>query len=92
MSRIFSTLQRTRKEKRISQVQLGVRLGFPQSHVSAIEAGKVDIRLSTLEEMAQALDLELILVPKSIASGVKALLSSKQHPVAETRRWKLDDD
>jgi len=49
-------------------------------HLSEVESGKVDPRLSTIERVAEALGLTLILVPKDKASLIRHnLVSDKRH-------------
>ena len=66
-------LRQTREAKRLTQSDLGERIGQPQSAVSRIERGG-DLRLSTLLEMARVLELEPMLVPKHLVPAVKALI------------------
>ena len=46
---------------------------MPQSHISKIESGQVDVRASSLIEIARAVDLELKLVPRSLVPTIEAL-------------------
>ncbi len=52
---------------------LAGRAGVGTPHVSDLERRKVDPRLSTLLDVARALDLELMLVPKAFVPAVRAL-------------------
>ena len=72
----MAALKAARKAKRLSQRELGVRAGVPQSHISKIESGAVDIKLSSLIELARALDLELILVPRKLVPAVRSVVGS----------------
>ncbi|AGA34942.1 hypothetical protein TVNIR_3305 [Thioalkalivibrio nitratireducens DSM 14787] len=47
--------------------------GIPQAQISRIEAGTVDLRVSSLVALAHALDLELALVPRKAVPAVRAL-------------------
>lgn len=47
-SEIISSLKEARKAKKLSQRELSKLIGIPQSHISKIESGGVDIRLSNL--------------------------------------------
>jgi HTH-type transcriptional regulator/antitoxin HipB len=67
MNKIIEALAQARKQQRLSQAVLGQKLGMPQSHISKIEKGDVDLRLSSLVDMARLLGLELMLVPKAYA-------------------------
>ncbi len=73
LQHIVEALQTARKSKNLSQRALGAKTGVPQSHISKIEAGTVDLKTSSLIEMARALDLELMLVARPLVTTVKGL-------------------
>ena len=52
-----------RRAKGLSQKQLSGLAGVPQAHISRIEGGGVDLRLSSLVAIAHALDHEFAVVP-----------------------------
>jgi transcriptional regulator with XRE-family HTH domain len=56
---IATTLKNARKAKGLSQRALSELVRAPQSHISKIESGGVDLRVSSLVELARVLDLEL---------------------------------
>lgn len=88
MDDIRKQLKTARKLQNLSQKDLGGRLGFAQSYVSSIEAGKVEPLFKNVMEMARALDLELMLIPRKVVPAVRTLLSGKkQEPL-----WKIDDE
>ncbi len=62
-----------RKKKGLSQRALSTKIGVPQSHISKIENGMVDLQTSSLIEIARALDLELILVPRNLLPAINAI-------------------
>lgn len=68
--RIAAALKRARLRKGTTQRDLGALIGVPQSHISKIEAGAVDLRISSLVVLAQALDLALELNPATTADSV----------------------
>lgn len=72
-------LLQARTRKGLSQRALAERTGVPQAHISKIEQGRVDIRLSSLVELARALDLDVQLLPRqavpTIEGAVRALAS-----------------
>jgi len=53
MNKIIKSLKQHRIDKNLSQSDFGKKLGFPQSHVSKIEKGGTDPRLSTITDMAR---------------------------------------
>ena len=73
---IIKALKGARKAKGLTQRALGSRAGVPQSHISKIENGGADIRLSSLIEIARALDLELRLVPRKAVPAVDTVVRS----------------
>ena len=73
---IIAALKKARDAKGLSQRDLSARTGVPQSHISKIESGSADIRLSSLTELARALDLEVKLVPRKALPAVESLVRS----------------
>ena len=70
---IAQILRRSRQKKGLSQRALSEKVGLPQSHISNIENSTVDLKTSTLIELARILDLELMLVPRTLVTTVKGL-------------------
>lgn len=73
---IAESLKAARIRKGLSQRALSAKAGVPQSHYSRIENGAVDLRLSSLVELARALDLEPTLVPRKKLPAVRAIIRS----------------
>lgn len=67
------SLKQARADHRLSQRELSAKIGVPQSHISKIENGKVDLQASSLIDFARALDLEVMLVPRNLVPAVTAL-------------------
>lgn len=86
-------LARARREAKVSQRALGTKIGLAQSHVSKIERGAVDPQLSNLLEIARALGLELMLVPKRLLPTVRALARPgvREAGVEQLPAYRLDD-
>lgn len=57
---------------------------MPQSHISKIEKGAADLRISSLVQLARVLDLEVELVPRKALPAVHALVgrSDESAPAA----------
>lgn len=89
MNEIIKTLKSARLEKKLKQSELGSKLGLPQSHISKIEQGATDPRLSTVTDMARLLDLELLPVPRAMLPAIRAMIRGEG---AQTRRWRLDEE
>ncbi len=89
MKTIIDQLKSSRQAMGLKQVEVGQKLGLPQSHVSKIEQGVTDPRLSTVSDMARVLDHELILVPRLLLSQVRAMLQGDEE---HERRWQPDEE
>ena len=92
---LTDTLRATRERKGISQRALSAKLGIPQSRLSRIENAAVDVRTSSLLDLARALDLEPVLVPRRLVPAVTriiedALTSSGTEP-KNRPLYRLDD-
>ena len=72
--RILKSLKKARKAKGLSQRELSAKSGVPQSHISKIENGAVDLRVSSLIALARTLDLELELVPRKTVPAVQSIV------------------
>ncbi len=70
---IANDLKAAREAKGLSQRALSKLAGVPQSHISKIENGFVDLRLSSLIELARVLGLELALVPRKTLPAIKSI-------------------
>ncbi|MBI3898355.1 MAG: helix-turn-helix domain-containing protein [Gammaproteobacteria bacterium] len=80
---IAEALKTARESKSLSQRALAKLAGVPQSHISKIESGAVDLRLSSLVEIARALDLEVMLVPRKNMSAVQSMVRSSERPAPQ---------
>ena len=87
---IATQLKRAREAAGRSQRAVAAMTGVQQGQLSKIENGAVDPRLSSVEQIARALGLELVLVPRRSLSAVEAVLGSK--PDAGRPAYALDDD
>lgn len=87
---LTTALKEARKKKNLSQRALGLKTGMPQSHISKIENGEIDLQTSSLLEISRALDLDLMLVPKNLVPTFNSLMrgnGNKQIP-----KYQLDDE
>lgn len=75
MTSIFQDLEQARKAASLTQDDLAQRAGVSRMTVSRIEAG-MDPRLSTLQELARAMGMELMLVPRALRPEVEGFLRS----------------
>lgn len=74
--RIGDALKQARLNLGLTQRALGERVRLPQSHISKIEQGGVDLQLSSLTELARALELEVQLVPRQALPAVEGVVRS----------------
>ena len=88
MNSILKQLKIARQEKGLKQSEFGNKLGLPQSHISKIERGETDPRLSTVVDMARIVDRELILVPRRLVPVIRSMIEggNDQEPM-----WKPDE-
>lgn len=86
IAHIARKLKAARQVKGLSQRKLSQLAGFPQSHISKIENGAVDLRLSSLIELARVLDLELTLVPRKTLPAINSIVRSSERTAKKTGR------
>ena len=92
---ISMQLKKSREGRGLSQRELSARSGVPQGHISKIENGRVDLRLSSLVALARVLDLELALIPRKYLAAVNSIVgSNKAHTNGKSPRpaYSLDGD
>ena len=86
---IAASLREARIAKALTQKALGQRVGLPQSHISKIEKGAVDLKLSSLVEIARALGLEIKLVPRKALPAVEGAVRAHGTTVETSRALSL---
>jgi HTH-type transcriptional regulator / antitoxin HipB len=94
---IIAALKAAREKKGFSQRALSAKAGMPQSYISRMERGMVDLQLSSLIGLARALDLEVMTVPRKLVPAVEAVVrgetSSSQTDGTKVRpAYTLDED
>jgi transcriptional regulator with XRE-family HTH domain len=83
---IIDQIRLERQRKELSQHDLASRAKLTQAQLSRLERG-ADIRLSTLLEIARALELDLRLIPRELISSVDYLISHRNR--SETTEQEL---
>ena len=76
---LHETIRARRLALGLSQIEAARRSGIQQRQVSLFERGG-DVTLSTLLKLAQALDVELIPVPREDTGKVESFLKAKRGP------------
>lgn len=64
-----AVLRRSRKKARLSQGALGAQMHLRQGTISRLEAGEPAVQLRTLMKTLSALNLELVVRPRSQSSA-----------------------
>ena len=81
----------------LSQIEVARRSGVQQRQVSLFERGG-EVTLSTFLKLAQALNMELMPVPREDASKVESFLNAKREPALSLQppslleRYQVKDD
>lgn len=83
---ILQTLRTAREGAGLTQRDLSARVDVPQSHISKIESGGTDLRLSSLVELARALDHELVLVPRRLLPAIEAIVRNASSALSDDGR------
>lgn len=74
---LHEIIRARRRALGLSQAETARRSGIQQRQVSTFERGG-DVTLSTLLKLAQALDVELMSIPREDTSKVESLLKTKR--------------
>ncbi len=88
---IAFNIKAARQKKGLSQRALSLKIGVPQSHISKIENGLVDLQTSSLIQLARALELELVLVPISLLPAIRAM-SNPSQTSEQIPAYRLDEE
>ena len=81
---IRSTIRNARSDRGWSQAATGRQAGLTQKHVSAIESGKIMPRFDTLLDLVRMLDLDLVIVPRSMTPTINAMVHDLTNPEARS--------
>lgn len=81
---ISSTIRTARKDRGWSQAATAARAGLTQKQISQIESRKVMPRFDTLLEVVRVLDLDLVIVPRSLTPTIDAMIHDLANPGAES--------
>lgn len=73
-------IKEARLKRGWGQRELGAQIGLPQPHVSGIETGEIVPRFDTLLDVVRVLDLDILLVPRSLVPAVQSLIRAQKDP------------
>jgi transcriptional regulator with XRE-family HTH domain len=73
---ILNALRRHRNQRRLTLEMLSAKVSMSPQHISEIESGKRDPRLSSIERMAEAMGLTVLLVPETMAPEVRRYIAT----------------
>lgn len=79
---IRTAIRQARSAQGRSQSDVARDVGLTQKHVSNIEMGKIVPRFDTLLELAWSLDLDLVIIPRSLRALVSSLARDRADPDA----------
>lgn len=71
-----STLRRQRNQRHLTLDDVSAMTSMSPQHLSEIESGKRDPRLSSIERMADAMGLTLLLVPEHMAPDMRRYIAT----------------
>jgi transcriptional regulator with XRE-family HTH domain len=69
-------LRRQRNQLRLTLEMLSARVGMSPQHLSEIESGKRDPRLSSIERMAEAMGMTVLIVPEVLAPDLRRYIAN----------------
>jgi HTH-type transcriptional regulator / antitoxin HipB len=84
-------LRAVRKKKGMSQRAFAKSIGMPQSRLSKIENGIIDLQVSNMLELARSLDLDLMLIPRQMVPAVNSLVRQATGTAPETEMTAIYD-
>jgi HTH-type transcriptional regulator / antitoxin HipB len=89
---IREQIKKARINRGWGQRELGSQIGLPQPHISAIESGGIVPRFDTLLEIVRVLDLDLLLIPRSLVPAVQSLIRAQKNPDSVEQSLYATDD
>jgi transcriptional regulator with XRE-family HTH domain len=87
---IPSSLRRQRNLRRLTLDAVSTRASMSAQHLSQIESGKRDPRLSSIERIASALGMTVLVVPNAMATDLRLYIANNGRsfvPVATPNQW-----
>ena len=89
-----SALRRQRNQRHLTLDDVSAMTSMSPQHLSEIESGKRDPRLSSIERIADAMDLAVLLVPEHLAPDIRRYIASQGRVFTATQSQKeiIHDD
>ena len=84
-SYIPSTLRRYRNQRHLTLENVSSIAGMSVQHLSEIESSKRDPRLSSIERIADAMELAVMLVPEHMAPEIRRYVASQGRVFTSTQ-------
>jgi transcriptional regulator with XRE-family HTH domain len=69
-------LRRQRNQRRLTLANLYTKVGMSPQHLSEIESGKRDPRLSSIERMAEGMGMAVLIVPEAMAPELRRYIAN----------------
>ncbi|PIY29751.1 MAG: hypothetical protein COZ09_03135 [Comamonadaceae bacterium CG_4_10_14_3_um_filter_60_42] len=82
---IPSTIRRYRNQRHLTLENVSGVAGMSVQHLSEIESSKCDARLSSIERIADAMELAVMLVPEHMAPDIRRFVASKGRVFTSTQ-------
>ncbi len=73
---LFQSLRTLRKQMGIKTSAILEKTGWSRQRLSQLERGELDAQLSTLLTLANAVEVEVMLVPKALAPLIQTVIAS----------------
>lgn len=83
---LYKELAELRRKHTLSQRELAKKLNLPQSYLSKIESGKMDMGLANFVDVVRYLGAEVMIVPASLVPVVSAMMTSESAAQAPEKR------
>ncbi len=74
---IPASLRRHRNKRKLTLDRLSAKVSMSPQHLSEIESGKRDPRLSSIERMAEAMGLTVLLVPETMVPEIRRYIDTQ---------------
>jgi transcriptional regulator with XRE-family HTH domain len=85
---IPSAIRRIRNQRRLTLENVSGIAGMSVQHLSEIESSKRDPRLSSIERIADAMELAVMLVPEHMAPDIRRYIASQGRVFTATQPTK----